>query len=156
MRNCASMSLMLAAVAASFLVGRAAHAQNVSKECKVAITGPTRGAKTGTPLTVEGTASLPEAAMQFVWVLVNPDGTQSWWMQGNGPARVRDGKWRVQAYIGEPGKGHGDYYVLAIVLDAATNQLLLPKARANQKIDDMPGVVNGCPIVEVKVTKNAS
>ena len=119
--------------------------------CDLTIVEPTAGARVGNAVTVRGTANGLKAG-QHLWVLVNPEGMQARWPQGNAPATIRDGTWTVQAYVGQADRPIDEVaFLQAIIVDSATNQML---QRANgAKLDSLPDIVDECPVRDVKVTK---
>src|SRR5438046_1183212 len=117
--------------------------------CAIKIEDPKAGAHVGTSLLVKGTAKGIDTG-QYLWILVNPEGVQSWYPQGKGAARIRNGTWSVRAFIGDPGQQQNDeFFLQAVVVDSNTNTQL----QKGGELTVQPSVVNGCPVEEVKVIK---
>jgi hypothetical protein len=106
----------------SRVIGRTARRTRSGGPCAVKILAPAGGEQVKQTGTAEGTAILPPGS--HLWVLARRKDLEGWWPQGNGPAAVREGGWRVEVRYGEPGDGGYEFEIAALVVSEASHGLL--------------------------------
>jgi hypothetical protein len=70
-----------------------------AQKAEVKIVAPKEGAQVRERLFVEGTSSIPNAA---VWIVVHPIDVSDYWVQPRVSVR-KNGEWAVSAYVGRAG-----------------------------------------------------
>ncbi|HEV3037437.1 MAG TPA: hypothetical protein VHA33_06595 [Candidatus Angelobacter sp.] len=130
-----------------------------SQPCRVKVAAPLPGATADNEVMVEGTAHLPAGG--FLWVFIGLRGQAGYWPQGGGPAQLdNEGKWEVLARLGTADDKGRAFVIVPVIVDSTTHEMLQRYVNESSKTHDfqpfpkLPGVVQGCPIVPVNVTRN--
>lgn len=151
---------LMAALAGVLLTLSVSMAQKTEeRNCSVEITSPKPDDKVKGDGLVRGKAKVPDKNKNFLWVLVHREGLERWWPQGDGPANIRDGEWKVLVKYGVPGE-RGTFEIAAVVVDTQTNADLMKwvqDAQANGYPPiEFPSTTEGCPVRTTVVEKTGN
>lgn len=141
----------------SAIIAAAAPAA-ASSLCAVSISSPTSGAAVGQSGAVSGDAKVPQG--DFLWLFAHPRGFDGWWPQGGVPAATSDGPWQVTAYYGSPQDVGAVFELVALTVDAKTNDALRDwnaSANASGKFPPLrlPHSAPGCDAAKLSVKKTS-
>jgi hypothetical protein len=141
-----------------FLTAHTQRAQASSKfrePCSVVLLTPREGEKVIGSSLVTGIAEIPPGS--FLWVFAHREGLQRWWPQGDGAARLVNGKWKVLVTYGKPGE-LGTFEIVAVVVGAQANEDLrkwTKSAAPGYEPTELPSSIGACPTPTVVVDKHS-
>jgi len=134
-----------------------AQEQNTS-QCSIEILFPKPHQVVAVNDLVKGKAHIPPG--KYLWVFAHAKALRLWWPQGEGPAKIAGGNWKILVFYGTPQDIGRDFEISAAVLGPAENEAMLKwfkKAKATNLYPGIrfPKIVSGCPIPRVTVTKGS-
>jgi hypothetical protein len=127
----------------------------IGQDCSTSFTSHNTGSVITTrPVNMSGTAKVP--INSHVWILVQAEGFEGWYPQGNGERPITNSKWVCTVFLGQPGQT--GYYEIAIaVVNDDVNQTLKNWVKTAQENGyppiPFPDMIKNCSISTIRVEK---
>lgn len=127
-----------------------------AQNCELKITTPAEGNQVSGNALVSGTATLPPTG--HLWILSHKVGFSGFWPQGNGSAQIIGNDWDVLVYFGVK-DDFGKFEVIAVIVDDQIHKDLenwvrnAPNTNPAYQPIPLPTLIDGCPIVRLRVDK---
>ncbi len=127
----------------------------IGQDCSTSFTSHNTGSVITTrPVNMSGTAKVP--LKSHVWILVQAEGFDGWYPQGNGERPITNSKWVCTVFLGQ--LGQTGYYEIAIaVVNDDVNQSLKNWVKTAQENGyppiPFPDMFEKCTFSSIRVEK---
>lgn len=125
------------ALSARLLRQQSNSARRNAYDERFAIESPRRNERVGAAGVVQGRAvATPDT---HLWVLIRRQDQPGWWLQGNGPVSIVDGKWSLEVRFGEDRDAGHVFEIAAVLIGTPIHEqwlasLAKPQGRSTQSI----------------------